>query len=88
MESGEPSLVLDGILDEARPAYLAEAWARLEREAAGGRRMTVISYVAMSLPGAARGSFSAVGVGGQSRSGPIGPDLEAAYAALRVAARG
>lgn len=88
MESGEDSLVLDGILDEVRPAFLAEAWALLEREAANGRRVTVVSYIAMSLPGAARGSFSAVGAGGQSRSGPIGPDIDAAYAALRVAARG
>jgi hypothetical protein len=85
MASGETELVLDGILDEARPAYLAQAWARIEREAAAGRRITVITYVAMSLPWTAKGTFEAVGAGGRSRAGAIGPELEAAYAALRTA---
>lgn len=86
MASGETDMVLDGILDEARPSYLAQAWARLEREAALGRRITVVTYVAMSLPWTAKGTFEAVGAGGRSRAGAIGPELEAAYAALRTAA--
>ena len=84
--SGETDLVLDGILDEARPSYQAQAWSRLEREAALGRRITVVTYIAMSLPWTAKGTFEAVGAGGRSRAGAIGPELEAAYAALRSAA--
>jgi ABC-type polysaccharide/polyol phosphate export permease len=86
MASGETGLVLDGVLDEARPSYLAQAWTRLEKEAALGRRITVVTYIAMSLPWTAKGTFQAVGMGGRSRAGAIGPELEAAYAALRVAA--
>jgi ABC-type polysaccharide/polyol phosphate export permease len=85
IEGPERRIVLDGILDDVRPTFLAEAWARLEREAAQGREITVLSYTALSLPWSAKGTFEALGRGGQRRAGMIGPELDAAYDALRGA---
>ncbi len=86
METPETRIVLDGILDDVRPTFLAEAWARLEREAAEGRQVTVLSYTALSLPWSAKGTFEAFGRDGQRRAGALGPELDAAYDALRTAA--
>jgi len=83
LASPAASLVLDGILDEVRPGFLAEAWARLEAEAGSGRPVIVVSTTTLSLPWTAKGSFEAIGAGGQRRAGTIGPELDAAYHALR-----
>ncbi len=83
IEGPDRRIVLDGLLDEVRPTFLTEAWARLEREAAAGREVTVLSYTALSLPWSAQGTFEAFGRDGQRRAGTIGPELDAAYDALR-----
>ncbi len=88
IEGPDRRIVLDGILDDVRPTFLAEAWARLEREAAGGREVTVLSYTALSLPWSAKGTFEAFGRDGQRRAGALGPELDAAYDALRSPASG
>ncbi len=86
IEVPDRRIVLDGILDDVRPTFLADAWQRLERETAAGREVTVLSYTALSLPWSAKGSFEAFGRDGQRRAGAVGPELDAAYDALRSAA--
>ena len=72
-------LVLDGVLDAADPIFAAQAWARISAEAAGGRRIVVVTYRLFAPPVGAGGLFVAVRGGSILREGEIGVELTSFY---------
>ncbi|MGE0096076.1 MAG: hypothetical protein AB7M05_03185 [Alphaproteobacteria bacterium] len=61
IESSKRNLVLNGLLNNASPAFLAAAWQRIESDASHGRLITVIADRALPFPASAQASLRSLG---------------------------
>jgi hypothetical protein len=66
MESSEHNLILDGLLNNVSPAFLATAWQRIEKDASQGRLISVIADRVLPLPAFTQASSRGLGSGGVS----------------------